>query len=90
VVCAARIGGDEFVVVAPARSSVDSDGAASLAARIASLTQGQFDLGGMLLDYDGPSVGVVTSRADEASAAALVARADAAMYAVKRERRRAR
>lgn len=86
----ARIGGDEFVVVASARSSEDTEGAEQLRLKIASLTRGRFELGPTSLDYEGPSIGVVTSTPGETSAAALVARADAAMYAVKRERRRAR
>lgn len=83
----ARIGGDEFVVLAPARSGTDGSGAQELGRKIERLTTGRFDLEGVSLDYGGPSVGVVTSEPGELDAEALLARADAAMYEVKRARR---
>lgn len=85
----ARIGGDEFVVLC----SLVSDGEraeASLHARLLAATRGRFDLGDCTVDYAGPSIGVVTARRDRRDPEGEIARADAAMYAVKRSRAAAR
>lgn len=77
-----RWGGDEFIV---ASDTPDLD----LRERVEALTRGRFDLGGVMLDYGGGSVGLVRSNAGETDADALLARADAAMYEIK-QRRKAR
>lgn len=84
---AARLGGDEFVVIG---SIALADGAHAVEAfgeRLSCCTRGRFDLDGVVLDYAGASVGVVMAGDDRPDAATLLARADAAMYAVKRARR---
>ena len=59
--------------------------------RLQAATRGRFDLGdGRAIDYAGASVGVVLARTGEVDAAAVLARADQAMYEAKRERRIAR
>ncbi|HEX4870759.1 MAG TPA: sensor domain-containing diguanylate cyclase [Nevskiaceae bacterium] len=77
----ARYGGDEFVVVA-ANAAEDN-----LRGRLEQLTVGRFVSQGLCIDYGGASVGVVVAEPDEHDAEALLARADAAMYEVKRQRR---
>jgi diguanylate cyclase len=79
----ARYGGDEFVVLA---ASGDDAAVAPLRERLASATRGSYELPGVLLDYPGASVGVATAAPGDASDIVL-ARADEAMYAVKRQRR---
>jgi diguanylate cyclase len=81
---AGRFGGDEFVVIAP------GDEADRLGERVARSTATTFRHGAVDIDYPGASVGVVVSGPGEADAEALLARADAAMYAVKKARRAAR
>ena len=82
----ARYGGDEFVVLFDTPAD---HGAAELhlAERLEAASQGRFDLGDLVLDYPGASVGVVSSLPGEADVDALIARADAAMYARKQARR---
>lgn len=77
----ARIGGDEFVVLAY-NASLDG-----LRARIERMTSGRYRLNDELVDYGGASVGVAISTPDDSDPEALLARADAAMYAVKLARR---
>lgn len=83
---AARYGGDEFVVLAEAN---DATSAEMIRDRIARAVQGRYELGTVTLDYRGASVGVATSQVGEGPDA-LLARADEAMYARKRERRAGR
>ena len=83
----ARIGGDEFVVLAFAIGEDPTVDAEALRARVAALGTGVFDLGDTHLAYDGPSVGAVVSTGVDEDAAALLRRADNAMYAVKMARR---
>lgn len=75
-----RWGGDEFIV---ASDTPDLD----LCERVEALTRGRFDLGVVVLDYGGGSVGLVRSAAGETDADALLARADAAMYEIKQRQR---
>ncbi len=82
-----RIGGDEFVVLAFATGNDPDGDAEALRARVAKLATGVFDLGDAHLAYDGPSVGAVVSTGIDEDAAAVLRRADRAMYAAKLVRR---
>lgn len=77
----ARYGGDEFVVLAGGTSPQE------LALRLERLTVSRYACGSLCLDYPGASVGVVSAGKDESDGEALIARADAAMYARKAARR---
>ncbi len=83
----ARIGGDEFVVLAFATGPDPDADAEALRRRVATLATGVFDVGGSHLAYDGPSVGAVVSTGIDEDAAAVLRRADRAMYAAKLARR---
>ena len=84
----ARLGGDEFVVLA---SVPDSEAEAALAAlrqRLQAATHGRFDLGNdIAIDYDGPSIGTILAPAGQHDVDAVLALADAALYAMKRLRK---
>lgn len=82
----ARYGGDEFVVLATA---TDPGRAERIRERVDAAIRGCYELGDVVIEYPGASIGVATADAQD-GADALLARADAAMYAVKRERRAAR
>lgn len=83
----ARYGGDEFVVFCPSTSAAFDASRAAIRERLIRLTTGQFLIGKTLLDYTGASVGVVTSCIGELDCDAVLARADAAMYEIKKIRR---
>ncbi|WP_150913681.1 sensor domain-containing diguanylate cyclase [Marinobacter halotolerans] len=83
----ARIGGDEFVVFGHAHSEDLEGSRLAIKKRLERLTRGNFSIGLTGIDYTGPSVGVVTTAPGERDPAGLIARADRAMYAVKKERR---
>lgn len=85
----ARLGGDEFVVLATTNGG-DSGAEEALRARLEAATRGRFDLEGVSIDYGGASVGVITAAHDTQDVDAELARADAAMYAVKRARNQGR
>jgi len=78
-----RYGGDEFVVIA---ASSDEAAVVPLRERLTGATRGRYELPGLVLDYPGASVGVATAAPGDPSDVVL-ARADEAMYAVKRARR---
>ena len=82
----ARLGGDEFVVLASTQTGAMGQEEA-LRDRIERATAGRFDLGGGTIDYAGASVGVVTATEGDHEAESQLARADAAMYEIKRARR---
>lgn len=83
----ARYGGDEFIVFGPATSTSHESSRAAIRQRLQLLTTGRFSIDTQTLDYAGASVGVVTSEPNERDVAALIARADAAMYVDKKARR---
>lgn len=86
----ARLGGDEFVALSSVRHDAVAEATASLQARLQAATSGSFELGGVRIDYAGPSIGLVAAQSDGTDAAALLAQADQAMYEIKRKRRAAR
>jgi diguanylate cyclase len=84
----ARLGGDEFVALS---SSARGDGAVTAAAmhpRLLAATTGRYRFDELSIHYDGPSIGIIVAEAD-AEPVALLARADTAMYADKRQRKQA-
>lgn len=90
----ARYGGDEFVVVAPAPADADQHSAMILQQLLTARTTTTIALHDAgaddnILHYPGASVGVVLSDVGEDSADDVLARADAAMYVVKRAHRAA-
>ncbi|WP_229679139.1 GGDEF domain-containing protein [Dyella caseinilytica] len=84
---AARMGGDEFVVLAVEQRAKASEAAAALSRRLENATKGRFKLDSALIDYGGASVGVVVAEPRCLDAQGLLNRADAAMSAVKRSRK---
>jgi diguanylate cyclase len=86
-----RLGGDEFLVLAPGQSG-DADtleaAAQALQLRVLGASVGRYELGdAVTLDYAGPSVGVVAVDPHATDADAAVRLADAEMYRVKAQRR---
>lgn len=84
---AARLGGDEFVVVATTKRGDAQSTAGALLERLQQATTGRFRLEDVVLDYAGPSIGVVVSEVGCTDAQTLITEADAKMYTVKRERK---
>jgi len=84
---AARVGGDEFVVLAVEQRAKANEAAAALSRRLESAMVGRFKLGTALIDYGGASVGVVVAEPRCTDAQELLNRADAAMNAIKRSRK---
>jgi diguanylate cyclase len=83
----ARLGGDEFVVASMAPQENSAAGREALTTRLQELTCGNFDLGVSRINYAGASVGAVTSEPGLTDADALIARADAALYEIKKNQR---
>jgi len=81
----ARVGGDEFVVVLP--NIADPGDAGVIAARLTAALRRSHRLAGCTLRVPA-SVGIAVSGRDGVDHEALVQHADAAMYRVKRRRRR--
>ena len=77
----ARYGGDEFVVVTESRRDED------LAQRLQTQIVGRYRGDGFELDYAGASIGVIASQPGDTEPERLLARADAAMYDVKKARK---
>jgi diguanylate cyclase len=84
---AARVGSDEFVIVAAEQRARASQAAAALTQRLESAVRGRFKLDAVLIDYDGASVGVAVAEPGCANAQMLLNKADAAMDAIKRARK---
>lgn len=82
----ARYGGDKFVVFCPTTSASYEASCMAIRDRLVQLTTREFMIGMTTIDY-GASVGVVTSCVGELDCEALLARADAAMYEIKKTRR---
>lgn len=84
----ARLGGDEFVVLSHTPHDSDAEVAAmAMRARLQLATSGHFGLASATIDYAGPSIGMIVATRDAHDAEALIAQADAAMYADKRQRK---
>ena len=83
----ARLGGDEFVVLSSPSHGDALVVAEVLRKRLQEATTGRFHLGEVTLDYTGPSIGTIVSMSGEVEPEDLIARADAAMYEIKRERK---
>lgn len=86
---AARIGGDEYIVVGPGPMQADSapDAASAFRDRVAAATKITLTVGDLRLDYPGASVGLAVVQPGAMDAVQALDAADAAMYQVKRERR---
>lgn len=86
-----RFGGDEFVISTLLEASDEAAAAAEVAGligRLTQLTQGEFSLGEAVLDYPGASIGSALVKPDGVpeTIEQVIARADAAMYTVKKQR----
>lgn len=82
----ARIGGDEFVALSSPPQADAEAVSRIIEERLQTATTGHFHLGGTVIDYAGPSIGVAVALTDALDPEAMLAQADAAMYAAKRER----
>ncbi|MBV2128989.1 sensor domain-containing diguanylate cyclase [Arsukibacterium indicum] len=89
---AARHGGDEFVMLCQYSAGSPAElQAEQLVKRIRAATSGTFELAGVTLDYNGPSLGVLQWRpGDITDGDQLLSQADAAMYQDKQQRRKLR
>ncbi len=76
----ARYGGDEFVVATESRRDEN------ISQRLQSQIAGQYNGESLQIDYAGAGIGVVRSAHGETDSEGLLARADAAMYEVKKAR----
>jgi diguanylate cyclase len=84
---AARVGGDEFVVLAVEQRAKADEAAAALSRRLESATRGRFKLDSVLIDYGGASVGFAVAESGCLNAQALLNKAEAAVDAIKRSRK---
>jgi diguanylate cyclase len=84
---AARVGGDEFVVLAVEQREKADAAAVALSRRLENATKGRFKLDTALIDYDGASVGVAVAEPGCSGGQDLLNKATAAMYAIKRSRK---
>lgn len=85
-----RLGGDEFVLVGAGTNPISGDEETVIADRISKAMSGEIRLPGVVIDYSGPSVGVVSWQGSEAGspdADKLLKQADQAMYVAKLARR---
>jgi diguanylate cyclase len=86
----ARLGGDEFVVLSGPAGSDAGMIASAMHARLQAATTGRFSLGATVIDYAGPSIGMIVTAPGPQQPEVLLAEADAAMYEDKRRRQRLR
>ncbi|HEX7387693.1 MAG TPA: sensor domain-containing diguanylate cyclase [Castellaniella sp.] len=84
-----RVGGDEFVVLAPGPYEQATTEAANqaLQCRLAEASIGTYDIGTTSIDYGGASVGVVAIDPLEVDAEGALRLADSLMYQVKKARK---
>lgn len=85
----ARYGGDEFVVAIASTFDDAATERQELRARVELGIKGIYQLDDVMLNYAGASVGVISAAAGDDDVQALLARADAAMYEVKKLRKAA-
>jgi diguanylate cyclase len=84
---AARVGGDEFAVLAIEQRERAEEASVALARRLENATRGRFKLDSTTIDYDGASVGVVVANSNDMNPQGLLSKADAAMNTIKRSRK---
>ncbi len=78
-----RLGGDEFTLLLPGS---DGDSASGLALRLVKVLDAPFTLGGHVIDFVTPSVGIALFPTHAQDAESLIKAADSAMYQAKRQR----
>ncbi|MCG8906549.1 diguanylate cyclase [Pseudomonas sp. DP-17] len=80
-----RLGGDEFAVLL---ENAEPDQAEALGTRLLAVLGAQYHLGGQVIDFVTPSIGIAFYPQDAGDADALTRAADIAMYQAKQERNR--
>jgi diguanylate cyclase len=85
----ARLGGDEFVVLVSVPQASAATMASTLESKLQAAGTGRFNLNGRVIEYAGPSIGVIVAEGAGSDTDKLLVQADAAMYAVKRARKEA-
>lgn len=80
-----RLGGDEFAVLL---ENAEPEQAESLGSRLLTVLASPYHLGGQLIDFVTPSIGIAFYPLDAGDADALTRAADIAMYQAKQERNR--
>lgn len=84
----ARVGGDEFVVVSESVSD-DTDASEVIFHKLlASITSGRFRTLNRVIDYAGPSIGIVSAKGENRRLDDWLKLADTAMYQIKKSRRK--
>ena len=86
-----RIGGDEFVIagIGPKDNSAALQAADALYTRLSSLLSGQYKLSSCVIDYAGPSIGVLVVNPRQDTPDSALREADSLMYIDKKRRKRA-
>ncbi|MFV3367674.1 diguanylate cyclase domain-containing protein [Pseudomonas sp. NY15435] len=80
-----RLGGDEFAVLL---ENAEPEQAEALGTRLLSVLGGAYHLGGQVIDFVTPSIGIAFYPQDAGDADALTRAADIAMYQAKQDRNR--
>jgi diguanylate cyclase (GGDEF)-like protein/PAS domain S-box-containing protein len=80
-----RLGGDEFAVLL---ENVEPEQADALGMRLLAVLGAEYHVGGQVIDFVTPSIGIAFYPQDAADADALTRAADIAMYQAKQERNR--